>query len=135
MRYLTDSEYALGSRFLFLSMTIVVIQKDLAFFEKGANIKIKEPYTELLKLMERRALLERQQLKHYMRKQQLQVIHLEKTDSFSSYLYVCRGKEEKRSYFNPAIRKKVEKIIRELMTHALSSLNPNRENIARSFTT
>ncbi|CQR47018.1 hypothetical protein BN1058_01307 [Paraliobacillus sp. PM-2] len=120
MRYLTDSEYALGSRFLFLSMAITVIQKDLISFEKESNIKIKEPYTELLKIMENRALSERQQLKKYMAKQKVQVVSLDKTETFSSYIYICQGREEKRSYFNPTIRKKVEKIIRELMTHALS---------------
>ncbi len=122
MRYLTDSEYELGSRFLFLSMAIVVIQSDLHSFEKGLNVKIKEPYMGLLKVMEYRALAERQQLKKYMAKQKLQVINMEKTDTFSSYLYTCQGREEKRNYFNPAIRKKVEQIIRELMAQSNSNL-------------
>ncbi|GGM25203.1 hypothetical protein GCM10011351_08670 [Paraliobacillus quinghaiensis] len=115
MRYLTESEYALGSRFLFLSMAIVVIQKDLVTIEKETSIKIKEPYLELLQKMEKRAFLERKQLHKYMRKQNVKVISLEKNDTFSSYLYVCQGREEKRNYFNPTIRKKVEQIIRELM--------------------
>lgn len=121
MHYLTDSEYQLGSRFLFLSMAIVVIERDLTFFESGKNIKIKEPYTELLRIMKSRAVAERQQLRKYMANEKLKVIQLEKTDTFSSYLYICHGKEEKRNYFNPAIRKKVEKIIRELMSNALAT--------------
>ncbi|WP_112180110.1 MULTISPECIES: hypothetical protein [Paraliobacillus] len=115
MRYLHDSEYALGSRFLFLSMAIVVIQKDLVQIEKEKGFKIKEPYLELLQRMEKRAVAERQQLRKYMVQKKLQVIALEKTDTFSSYLYLCQGREEKRNYFNPTIRKNVEKIIRELM--------------------
>ncbi|MFB1050048.1 hypothetical protein [Paraliobacillus sp. JSM ZJ581] len=119
MCYLTNSEYTLGSRFLFLSMAITVIQNDLVSLEQGIDIKIKEPYTNLLKTMEERAIAERQQLKKYMTKQKLQVVRLEKTDTFSSYLYICQGREEKRNYFNPAIRTKVTKIIYELMTQAL----------------
>lgn len=117
MRYLTESEYALGSRFLFLSMAITVIQKDLTTIEKQSFLKIKEPYLDLLREMERRALLERQQLRKYMHKQQLKVIALEKNDTFSAYLFICQGREERRNYFNPAIRKKVEQVIRQLMEH------------------
>lgn len=122
MCYLTDSEYALGSRFLFLSMAITVIQNDLASFEKGNDIKIKEPYTALLTTMENRAIAERQQLKKYMRKQRLHVTRLEKTETFSSYLYVCNGREEQRNYFNPTIRTKVASIIYELMHQALPTI-------------
>lgn len=115
MRYLHESEYALGSRFLFLSMAITVIQKDLVQIEKVHSFKIKEPYLELLQRMEKRAVAERKQLRTYMSQKKLQVISLEKNDTFSSYLYLCQGREEKRNYFNPAIRKNVEQIIRELM--------------------
>ncbi len=41
-----------------------------------------------------------------------------KNDSFSSYLFLCNGREEKRNYFNPAIRKKVKTIMQELMDKA-----------------
>lgn len=51
----------------------------------------------------------------------MQIIHLNKNDSFSSFLFLCQGREEKRNYFNPAIRKKVEEVIRSLMGKALLS--------------
>lgn len=115
MRYLTIEEYQLASRFLFLSMAITVIQRDLAIIERGAGLKIKEPYLVLLKKMENEAMLERQQLRKYMFDQKLKVVPLERNDTFTAYLFICQNKEEQRNYFNPAIRKKVEHILEELM--------------------
>ncbi|MCT2535599.1 hypothetical protein NC661_07005 [Aquibacillus koreensis] len=119
MRYLSEEEYAIASRFLFLSMAIVVMQRDAQNIQKGTTFKIKEPYVELIGKMETRAIHERRDLRARMEKMQLQVVTLSKNDSFSSFLFICKGREEKRNYFNPAIRKKVENILQELMQRAL----------------
>lgn len=119
MRYLTDEELKIASRFLFLSMAIVVIQQDIQHIQKGA-FKIKEPYIQLLEKMNANALDERRQLRRKMDAKKLQVMLINKNDSFSSYLFLCRGKEEKRNYFNPAIRKKVEEIVQDIMLKALA---------------
>ncbi|WP_047982481.1 hypothetical protein [Ornithinibacillus contaminans] len=118
MRYLTDEELATTTRFLFLSMAIVVIRQDMEIFQKGP-FKIKETYIDLLEKMNSIALTERRQLRATMEKKKLQVILINKNDSFSSYLFLCRGKEEKRNYFNPVIRKKVREIVQEIMLKAL----------------
>ncbi|WP_026905691.1 hypothetical protein [Paucisalibacillus globulus] len=119
MRYLTDEELELASRFLFLSMAIVVVQQDIQNIQKG-SFKIKEPYIQLLEKMNTNALAERRQLRVKMENKKLRVMLINKNDSFSSYLFYCKGKEEKRNYFNPAIRKKVEEIVQEIMWKALS---------------
>ncbi|WP_186579104.1 hypothetical protein [Aquibacillus kalidii] len=122
MRYLSEKELNIASRFLFLSMAILVIKQDLQNIEKGTILKIKEPYIELLNKMEADATNERKRLRKQMRNLQLQVTQLNKNDAFSSYLFICKGREEKRNYFNPAIRKKVELILDELM-HKAYALN------------
>ncbi|CDO02710.1 protein YhjD [Oceanobacillus picturae] len=118
MRYLTEEERHIASRFLFLSMAIVVIQQDIQHIERGA-FKIKEPYMELLETMTTVASAERRELRTQMNKRRIEVVTLHKNDSFSSFLFICQGKEEKRNYFNPAIRKKVHAIIQELMQKSL----------------
>ncbi|WP_010529893.1 hypothetical protein [Lentibacillus jeotgali] len=118
MRYLNDEELQLASRFLFLSMAMVVIQQDLYNIRYG-TFKIKEPYIHLLEIMNTEAANERRKLRKTMQDKKIRVVTLNKNDSFSSYLFLCRGREEKRNYFNPAIRKKVETIIQELMQRAL----------------
>lgn len=118
MRYLNEEEYFLASRFLFLSMAILVIRQDACHIQNG-NYKIKELYIDLLKSMEKHAVTERRELRKQMEQRKLKVISLEKSDSFSSFLFICDKREEKKNYFNPAIRKKVEMILRELMQKAL----------------
>ncbi|MDY0407841.1 hypothetical protein ACFFIS_07740 [Virgibacillus soli] len=114
MRYLAEKELNLASRFLFLSMAIVVLKQDLLLIQKG-NFKIKQPYLNLIEQMITLALTERRQLRKQMEDLQLKVILLNKNDSVSSYLFICRGREEQRNYFNPAIRNKVEALLQELM--------------------
>ncbi|QDP39751.1 hypothetical protein [Radiobacillus deserti] len=121
MRYLNQEEFELASRFLFLSMAILVIRQDINQFKRGV-FKIKEPYLELLEEMEQIATTERRALRQRMQRMQLQVVTSTKNDSFTSFLFICKGREEERNYFNPAIRKKVEIILKELMKKALSHI-------------
>lgn len=118
MRYLQSDELQIATRFLFLSMAIVVIQQDIKHVQKGA-FKIKEPYIHMLEKMISEATEERRKLRQSMERKQLKVVTLHKNDSFSSFLFLCKGREEKRNYFNPAIRKKVEAIVQELMRKVL----------------
>lgn len=118
MRYLNEEELQLASRFLFLSMAMVVIQQDIQHVQQGA-FKIKEPYVQLLEKMNSEATNERRKLRKMMEDGKIRVVTLNKNDSFSSFLFICKGREEKRNYFNPAIRKKVELIVQELMQKAL----------------
>lgn len=118
MRYLTEEEFNLTSRFLFLSMAIIVLEKDFQHIKNGA-FKIKEPYLKLLRQMEQLAKNERRRLRLEMRKGKMDVVFIQKNDTFSTYLFIARGYEEERRYFNPAVRKKVENIYQELMIEAL----------------
>lgn len=120
MRFITEEEYTIGSRFLFLSMAIVVIKQDIQHVEKG-QFKIKAPYLEALQKMESFALKERRNLRMSMRKRNIEVVTLNKNDSFSSFLYLCQGREEKRNYFNPSIRKKVEAILKSYLMQSFST--------------
>lgn len=123
MRYLNEEEHKTASRYLFLSMAIIVVEKDIQFVESGP-FKIKEPYLELLRKMEHRARIERRELRKKMRDMNVEVVFLQKDDSFSTYLFMTRGYEEERRYFNPAVRKKVEQILYELMRQAYLNRSP-----------
>jgi len=118
MRYITEENTEIASRYLFLSMAIVVIKQDMKFHDVGP-FKIKEIYLNLLSEMEKAAIKERQQIIRLMKINQLSVLPVAKDDSFSSFLFICQGKEEKKNYYNPALRKKVKKILKELMIKSL----------------
>lgn len=117
MHYLTESELNVASRFLFLSMTIIVIEQDKEHLQKGA-FKIKEPYLQLLNQMISEAKQERQQLRKIISEKNMQIISLDQNETISSYLFICQGREQKRHYFNPVIRQKVKEMIYELMGKA-----------------
>ncbi|GGF15820.1 hypothetical protein GCM10010954_13080 [Halobacillus andaensis] len=130
MRHLKQKELETASRYLFLSMAITVIRQDRKHIQQG-DFKIKEPYMELLGKMELEAREERKALRSQMEAQKLQVIESGRNDSFTSFLFLAHGYEEKRNYFNPAIRKKVETILFELMHNSLRrrrSLERNTSN-------
>lgn len=126
MRYLNKEELTIASRFLFLSMTIIVIQQDIHRFQES-ELKLKDAYIGVLKNMEEKALQERRHLRKVMLQKQIKVMKLDRNDSFSSYLFLCQGREEKRNYFNPAIRQKVKAIFLELMQ---KSLLPDQDDSA-----
>ncbi|WP_062512868.1 hypothetical protein [Halobacillus sp. KGW1] len=123
MRYLKQQELDLASRYLFLSMAITVIRQDRKHMEQG-KFKIKEPYMEMLGKMEVEARKERKELRKQMDQRNLQVVESGRNDSFTSFLFLAHGYEEKRNYFNPAIRKKVENILFELMRRSQQSGQP-----------
>lgn len=131
MRYLNKHEWNLASRFLFLSMTLTVIRHDLGKLEQDSPFKITEPYMQLLQQMEQQAMVEREDLIKEMNKEELQVQVLphSRDMSFTSYLFICKGKEEKRNYFNPAIRRKVSYIFEELLAHAQSAITNQEEKM------
>lgn len=125
MRYLNEEELNIASRYLFLSMAIIVIEKDIQHVEKGP-FKIKEPYLKLLYKMDSIAKNERRQLRKKMHDQNIKVVLKDKDDTFSTYLFLARGYEEEKRYFNPIIRKRVEDLLDELMLQA------QKENLSQA---
>lgn len=117
MRYLSKEEMYVTTRFLFLSMAIVVIQQDLQHIDHG-DFKIKKPYMQLLHKMNTIALQERKQLRQQMYQKKLQIVHGEKTRFFSTFIFIAQQKQEEKNYFNPAIRNHVEIVLQELMQKA-----------------
>ncbi len=114
VRYLTDEEWQIASRFLFLSLALQVIKRDIQQLERQSPFKITEPYIELLLRVEKQATKESHLLRKEMLKEKITITIINREDTFTTYLFRCKGKEEKRNYFNPAIRKKVENILHEL---------------------
>ena len=124
MRYLNDEELQLASRFLFLSMAIIVIEQDILHIQQGP-FKIKKPYFDLLTRMISIATNERKNLRINMQNKNMKVIMLNKNKSFTSFLFLCQRREEERNYFNPVIRKKVKLIIQELIHKSLNFVEVN----------
>ncbi|AKG04990.1 hypothetical protein AAV35_009370 [Salimicrobium jeotgali] len=122
MAHLKEKQLDKASRYLFLTMAITVIKQDRRHIANGAH-KIKEPYLELLGKMEVCAREERKHLRSFMDTHQVYVIETSRHEAFTTFSFMAAGYEEKRNYFNPAIRRKVEFILWELMEKALKQKN------------
>jgi len=130
MRYLNKTELKISSRFLFLSMAMIVLKQDMNHIKNG-DFKIKKPYLLLLEEMLKIATNERRQLRQIMKKHQLQVLCLRKSEWFTTFLFLSSQHEERRSYFNPRIQKNVENIMYGLLKKALNGESDARSNFAR----
>src|SRR5699024_12200052 len=104
-------------RCIHCTVTIREKKKDVMELIYG-SVKIIEVYLILLEKMLYLAAIERKELRINMRKQSIKVYLLNKNESFSTYLFTAGNREEKRFYFNPAIRKQVVPILNKLMTKA-----------------
>ncbi|GAB2561241.1 hypothetical protein [Gracilibacillus alcaliphilus] len=114
MQYISDEEYKIISRYLFLSLAIKTLQGDLMKIHNEQVFRISDPYIRLLESAIEMAKEERQVLKITMRDHGLKVERSGQRRDFTVYTYFVNNKEEKRSYYNPAIRKKVLTIIEDL---------------------
>lgn len=114
MRYLTDEEYKIASRYLFLNMTIKTLQGDLKKVLNGNIFKVPEPFIKMLESAIEIATEERQLLTIKMRDHELKVVRSGLRRDFTAYTFHSGHREENRSFYNPAIRKKVKGIMEEL---------------------
>lgn len=127
MRYLNNEELQLASHFIFLSMAIIVLEQDVQHIQNG-KFKIKEFYLDMLERMISEALNERKLLRRKMKRRNIQAVMIEKNELFSSFLFLSQGREEKRNYFNPAIKKKVKIIIQGLLISSQKDLLKDRQS-------
>src|SRR5690625_3976842 len=106
-------------------MAMIVINQDIESIRQGP-FKIKQPYLDRLEQMLNLATKERRTLRQSMRRHKVKVVLLEKDELFSTFLFMGNRREEKRNYFNPTIKKKVETIFEDLLqkTHEAKENDP-----------
>ncbi|HLR72426.1 MAG TPA: hypothetical protein VK085_13475 [Pseudogracilibacillus sp.] len=107
-------ELKIASYYLFLDMAIKVLEIDRQNIING-NFKIKPPYLKLINELTSNAIKKRKELKQTMYRQKIKVNFLYREGEFSYYKFIFHRSETVRSYFNPVIKKNVEKIIHELI--------------------
>ncbi|KAB8127095.1 hypothetical protein F9U64_18550 [Gracilibacillus oryzae] len=115
MRNLDPIEWQIASRYLFVDLTLKVIDRDLNMLKKSSLFKISDHYIALLESVQKTGVEERKQLKKQMQQEKIKVILSKKQETFTSYLFTSKGKQEVRNYFHSAIKKKVENILDEWM--------------------
>lgn len=95
-------------------MAIKTLEEDLKKVITGNVFKVSEPFIKLQESAIELAQEERQVLKIKMQDHGLKVVRSGRRGDFTVYTFILANQEENRSYYNPAIRKKVKGIIEEL---------------------
>ncbi|HLO12977.1 MAG TPA: hypothetical protein VK190_12285 [Pseudoneobacillus sp.] len=114
MTRIPETERDIIEKAIYLPMVLTVLNRDLIVFEKSP-FKLRKPYLELVEDAMKSIQKELHEVKQFLRKNQIQVKEINRDESFTMFLFLYKGFEEKHSYFNPRIRNKVQ----ELMEHYL----------------
>ena len=114
MNHLHENQSPIFSHYIFLSFTIDALELERKKLSQTSDIILSETFMVLIENMLAQAKDQRRLLKETMQKEQLVIQPLGSNDVFTSFLFILDKKEERRDFFNPAIRKKVEAILIEL---------------------
>ena len=100
MRYLTDEENKIASRFLYLNTAIEILQKkESETLEKAIKMGIEE----------------RRKLKKVMLDKEIKIQHKESDENFACFMFYAGIREVEKKYFRPALTKHVKQVVEELM--------------------
>lgn len=99
---------------MYLPMVLTVLERDRMIFDT-APFKLKNPYLSLIEESMKAVQKDLTQARNQMRKGNMKVQKIEQDEEFTKYVYMYKGYEELKNYFNPRIRNKVL----ELMEHYL----------------
>ena len=114
MNHLHENQSPIFSHYIFLSFTIDALELERKKLSQTSDIILSETFMVLIENMLAQAKDQRRLLKETMQKEQLVIQPLGSNDVFTSFLFILDKKEERRDFFNPAIRKKVEAMLIEL---------------------
>lgn len=95
-------------------MAIKVLELDKKYILNG-EFKIKKPYMTFINTLISKAIKQRKQLRVVMKQKNINVNFLYREGDFTYYEFIVNKSTTVKCYFNPVIKKEVEKIIEELM--------------------
>ncbi len=99
---------------IYLPMLLTLLDKDSKIFE-GEPFKIKAPYLEVIEETMIKVQKDLHKAKSYLHKNNIKVERVKSDDAFTMYLFLYKGYEEYHNYFNPALRNRVENLLREYL--------------------
>jgi len=100
MRYLTEEETDIASRFLYLDTAIKILQKkESPAFYHAIKVGIEE----------------RRKLKKVFLERKIKVVHMYSEEHFVCFMFYIGIRQQERKYFRPALTKHVKKVVEELL--------------------
>ena len=97
---------------IYLPMLIAILERDREIFEKGP-FKLKRPYLKLIDESLKCLRAEQKETSIYFRRNHMQVIKQGSDDTFTEYLFIHSGYEDRRRYLNVRLRSRTEELMSE----------------------
>ncbi|MFD2446365.1 hypothetical protein ACFSO7_20600 [Bacillus sp. CGMCC 1.16607] len=107
---ISDSDRIIMERAVFLPMLLTLLERDKLIVEQSA-FKLKGPYQELIDETLKAVRKDIRENNYSMRNGKMKVQKVNRDESFTHYLFICKGFEEKHNYFNPRIRNKIKELL------------------------
>lgn len=114
MTRIPEIERDVMEKAIYLPMLLTILNRDLQVI-KISNLKLKQPYIELLENAMKIVQSELRKTKNYMYKHTMKIQEVNRDEAFTMFLFIYNGYEEYHNYFNPRLRNKVQ----ELLEHYL----------------
>lgn len=102
---------------IYLPMVLTLLERDKKIFQEG-KFKIKEPYLEMLDQTSKLVHKDLHKAKSYLSKNNIKLEKSKSDELFTRYMFFYKGYEEEHNYFNPALRNRVENLLREYLSKA-----------------
>ena len=106
----------------YLPMLLTILERDRLIVEKS-SFKLNRPYLELIEETTKAVQRDLTSVKRHLRENGMKVVKLQSDDSFTLYLFIYNGYEEKHNYFNPRLRNHVEDLLRFYLFERLKAKN------------
>lgn len=95
---------------IYLPMVLVIFEKDMQVVEHS-SFKLKRPYMTILQESVKFAQAELKATTIYLRRNNMRVIRGKTDDTFTEYVFIHGGYEDRRRYLNVRLRNRTEELI------------------------
>ena len=95
---------------IYLPMILIVLERDQEAIEKGP-FKLKRPYIKIVEEALKFAQVELRETSNYLRRNNMKLIRGTMDDTFTEYIFIYGGYEDRRRYLNVRLRNRTEELI------------------------
>ncbi|KQL54501.1 hypothetical protein AN964_13995 [Heyndrickxia shackletonii] len=110
MVLIPDKDREVIEKAIYLPMLVIVLNQDLQIINTSP-IKLKKPYTEWIEETIRTVQKELSDVKRYMKQNRIKVEKIKTEESFTEYVFIYKGYEDKHRYFNPRLKNRTEELL------------------------
>jgi len=110
VRFIPSEAIPYFENMIYLPIIITVLEKDRGEIEIG-SFKLKKPYVDIIEGALKASRHEMKETNLYLKRNKMKVIKRLNDGTFTEYLFMHDGHEERRKYLNIRLRNRTEELI------------------------